>query len=146
MNLACILRWSLFLLLVTPLGPIELFADAEKPKTDAAAAKSPTLVRASMCEGIQEFLPHNPAVVFSVSTQNVYCYTHFDPVHTKGFVYHKWYQRDRPSATLRLTLQPPRWSTYSHIRLRAGDKGPWRVDIVGENNQIYQTLRFSVTD
>jgi hypothetical protein len=46
----------------------------------------------------------------------------------------------------RLTLKPPRWATFSSIQMREGDKGPWRVEIWDEQNQLIKTLRFSVTD
>ena len=59
---------------------------------------------------------------------------------------HKWYRRGELITTKRLTLKPPRWSTYSSIQLREADKGPWRVEIWDDYNHLLDTLRFSVTE
>lgn len=108
--------------------------------------KKLTLDRAVMCEEIKDYAPYNSAAVFSITIGKVSCFTLFDPVPEKTFVYHKWYHRDKPSTKKRLTLQPPRWSTYTSIQLRETDKGPWRVEIYDKNNNLLDTLRFSITD
>jgi hypothetical protein len=105
-----------------------------------------TLSRAEMCEAIIDFAPQNTCAVFSVSRKAVHCFTLFDPVPAKTEIYHRWYHRDKPAATFKLTLQPPRWASYSSMQLRPGDKGPWRVDITDAGGAIMRTLRFSVTD
>jgi Protein of unknown function (DUF2914) len=99
-----------------------------------------------MCEEIQDFTCRNPAVVFSMKIGKVSCYTSFDPVPEKTFIYHKWFHRDELSTTKRLTLQPPRWGTYSSIQLRETDKGPWRVEISDQNGNLLRILRFSITN
>jgi hypothetical protein len=99
-----------------------------------------------MCESVRDLRAHNPAVVFSISAGSVCCFTLFDPVPETTVIYHKWYKRDRLSTTQRLTLEPPRWRTYSSIHLREADKGPWRVEIVGPKGGVIKILRFSITD
>lgn len=105
-----------------------------------------TLAEATMCESVQNLAPRNPAVVFSISAGSVSCFTRFDPVPETTAVYHKWYKRDRLSTTQRLTLEPPKWRTYSSIYLREADKGPWRVEIEGPKGEILEVLRFSITE
>jgi hypothetical protein len=121
-----------------------LFAQKAQHPGSEAAQKKLTLDRAVMCEDIKDFAPLNPAVVFSIG--KVCCYTSFDPVPEKTFIYHTWYHKDSPSTNKRLTLQPPRWATYSTIQLRETDKGPWRVEISDQNGKILSILRFSITD
>ncbi len=104
------------------------------------------LVEAVMCEDIQESAPNNQTTVFSVERRTAVCFTAFDPVPQKAVIYHHWFHRDKPSARIKLTLKPPRWSTYSTIQLRAEDIGPWRVEITDEQGNIFHTLRFSVTE
>ena len=104
------------------------------------------LVEAFLCEDIQDNVPQNRTTVFSIERRTAVCYTAFDPVPQQAVIYHQWFHRDKPSARIRLTLKPPRWSTYSSIQLREADKGPWRVEIWDDHNQLLQTLRFSVTD
>jgi len=102
--------------------------------------------RVVMCEEIKDLTPLNPAVVFSIKIGKVSCFSSFDPVPEKTFIYHKWFHRDDLSTTKRLTLQPPRWASYSTIQLRETDKGPWRVEISDQTGNILRILRFSITD
>jgi hypothetical protein len=115
--------------------------------TDLGAQPSDaTLVQAVMCESIENFQPLNPAVVFSISQGEVFCFTNFDPVIKKTHIFHKWYKKDKLIFTMRLTLSPPKWSSFSRVQLRDADKGPWRVEISAADDSLLQTLRFSMVD
>ncbi len=105
-----------------------------------------TLDHAGMCEEVKDKTPINQAVVFSIKIGKVSCFSVFDPVPEKTFIYHKWFHKDAPSTNKRLTLQPPRWATYSSIQLRETDKGPWRVEISDRHGNLLYILRFSITD
>lgn len=109
-------------------------------------AQKLTLTQVVMCEDIKDYSPYHPAVVFSITIGKVSCFTSFDPVPEKTVVYHKWYHLDKLSTNKRLTLQPPRWATYTSIQLRETDKGPWRVDILDEKGNLLDVVRFSITD
>jgi hypothetical protein len=110
------------------------------------SSEAPVLDDAVMCEEIKDFTPKNRGVVFSIKIGKVSCFTSFDPVPKETFIYHKWFHKDKPSTKKRLTLQPPRWATYSSIQLRETDKGPWRVEITDQEERILQTVRFTITD
>jgi len=105
-----------------------------------------TLVQAVMCESIENFQPLNPAVVFSISQGEVFCFSNFDPVIKKTHIFHRWYKKDKLIFTMRLTLSPPKWSSFSRVQLRDADKGPWRVEISAADDSLLQTLRFSMVD
>lgn len=122
------------------------FAQNNKDTLPRRIVKKLTLEQAAVCEDIKDYTPYNSAVVFSIKIGKVSCFTSFDPVPEKTFIYHKWYHRDKPSTKKKLTLNPPRWSTYSSILLRETDKGPWRVEISDQNGNLLRILRFSVTD
>ncbi len=111
-----------------------------------AQEKTLALVHGTMCESIENFHPVDPAVVFSISKGEIICFTTFDPVLERTNVFHKWYKKDQLISRARLTLQPPKWSSFSSMQLRKADKGPWRVDITDMNDNIMQTLRFSISD
>lgn len=105
-----------------------------------------TLVQAVICQEIKEHTPQNQAIVFSMRIGRLYCFTSFDPVPGKTLVYHSWFHRDKLSTRVKLSLQPPRWSTFTRIHLRETDKGPWRVEITDREGNILDILRFSITD
>jgi len=107
---------------------------------------SANMVQAVMCESIENFQPLNPAVAFSISLGEVYCFSNFDPVVKKTYIFHKWYKKDKLIFTMRLTLSPPKWSSFSRIQLRDADKGPWRVEILDADDTLLKILRFSMVD
>ena len=117
----------------------------QNPGADTVQKKL-TLNRAVMCEEVKDLAPINKSVVFSIKIGKVSCFSVFDPVPEKTFIYHKWFHKDAPSTNKRLTLQPPRWATYSSIQLRETDKGPWRVEIFDQKGNLLKILRFSITD
>jgi len=129
-----------FVLLLMP------YSAQSQSGTGASANRELVLVRAVMCEDIQGQTPTNLTSVFSIELRKAICFTSFDPVPSKTVIYHHWFHRDRPSATIKLSLKPPRWSTYSSIQLRAEDLGPWRVEVTDTQGQILQILRFSITE
>jgi hypothetical protein len=138
-----ILLLAFFSFLVLLFLPFSVQSQSENGE---AAADSPVLVQAVMCEDIQGQTPINSTIVFSVERRKAICFTSFDPVPSKTDIYHHWIHRDRPSAKIKLTLKSPRWSTYSSIQLRAEDLGPWRVEVTGSQGQVFQILRFSITE
>ncbi len=99
-----------------------------------------------MCETIERYTPVNEAVVFSIDLGRLSCYTTFDPVPEQTIIYHKWYHRGVLISSKRLTINPPRWSSFTSMQLRATDKGPWQVEVTDADGKIYRTLRFSITD
>jgi hypothetical protein len=120
--------------------------DAVWSQDASAPSAGPTLVKAVMCESIQELTPVNQAIVFSIGLGRVSCFTEFDQVVERTVIYHKWYHRGELISAKQLSLSPPRWSSSSSMQLRARDKGPWQVDITDENNNVMYSLRFSITD
>ena len=122
------------------------FSQEEKAATTDISAKPLTLGQAVICEEIFANAPRNRTVIFSVAKEKVICYTTFDSVPEKTFIYHNWFHKDIPSSRLRLVLRPPSWSTYSSIQIRKTDIGPWRVEITDAKGQILRVLRFSITE
>jgi hypothetical protein len=122
------------------------FSQEEEEATTDISAKLLTLGQAVICEEIFANAPRNRTAVFSVAKEKVVCYTSFESVPEKTYIYHNWFHKDIPSSRLRLVLRPPSWSTYSSIQIRKTDIGPWRVEITDAKGQILRVLRFSITD
>ena len=143
-------KTSLWLVLVIFLGFAQNIhgADGDKKSEGVPPEKPPrlTLVNAVMCEGLKDLEPDNETVIFSVVLGSVICFTAFDPVPEKTVVHHNWFKRDQPEKKLKLTLKPPKWSSFSKIHIRNMDVGPWRVEITDSDGKIFKTLRFSVTE
>ena len=134
------------MLVPPPVFSQEKDTSTSQPKNPDKMTQKLTLRRAVICEGIKDFAPEKQAVVFSVTTGKIFCYTYFDPVPEKSDIYHNWYYKDKLITKQKLSLKPPRWSSYSAIQLRESDKGPWRVTITDQANNLLGVLRFSITD
>lgn len=104
------------------------------------------LSEAVICEGLENFKPINPSVVFSVRTGSVMCFTEFDRVPQQTSIFHDWIRQDKLIFRKKLVLKPPSWSSVSSIQLREADKGPWRVEIRDADENLLRILRFSITD
>ena len=141
-----LLSFILVLLCVGVFLPWQAIAQEKKEGVTAEVPKQLILVNAIRCEEIKEHAPQNQAIVFSIQKGTVCCFTYFDPVPEKTFIYHNWLYRGKPTSRIKLFLQPPRWSTFSRIQLRESDKGPWRVEIVDQKGTLLRTVRFSITD
>lgn len=123
-------------------------ADGDKEGADSPPEQPPrlTLKKAVLCEGLKELAPVNETILFSVALGGITCFTAFDPVPKKTVVFHTWFKRDQSKKKIKLTIKPPKWSSFSKIRIRNMDVGPWRVDIADSEGKIFKTLRFSVTE
>jgi hypothetical protein len=115
--------------------------DTVKPASDPGI-----LTQAVICEKVTDGKPVNPAVIFPVSAAEVVCFTAFKAIDKKDVIIHNWIRRDETVARIKLTVEPPRWATYSGITLRETDKGPWRIEIMDSSGRILKILRFSITD
>ena len=115
-------------------------------RATAPVSQQLSLAQAVMCEEIKDHAPHNQAIVFSVTNGSTSCFTSFDPVPEKTYIYHDWFYRDKLTTRIKLFLRPPRWSTFSRIQLREADKGPWRVEITDRKGALLCIVRFSITD
>ena len=125
---------------------ILLLSDPFDPSLLEGQTEKLTLIQAVVCEEMKDGSPLNQGMVFPVGVGKVVCYTAFDPVPRKTVIYHNWYRKDELNTKIRLVLQPPRWATYSTIQLREIDKGPWRVEITDQEEEVLRILRFSITD
>lgn len=132
-------------MMILQFSAVLLFLSATCVFSQAPDAKM-TMTEAVMCEAIENYQPVNSSVVFSISLGEVFCFTNFDPVLEKTVIYHKWYKKDQLIFTMRLTLSPPKWSSFSRVQIRDADKGPWRVEIRDANDALLRTLRFSMVD
>ena len=122
------------------------FSQVSPSSPPSSAAEKPTLIRATMCASLNEGSPDHTGAVFPVSQGEVLCFTSFDQVPRRTYIFHGWFHRDVLITRQKLTLNTPRWSTYSTIQLRESDKGPWRVEITDQDARLIGVLRFSITD
>lgn len=138
----------LYLGLVTTILAIQPPTAFSQDKRESPQNQDTGLViaRAGICEFIDNLNPINTGAVFSVTQGQIYCFTEFGSVRSQTVIYHRWYHRDALTTQIRLKLYPPRWATYSVLKLREVDKGPWKVEITDAEGRVLSVLRFSLVD
>jgi len=119
---------------------------AESQVVPGSSPNALAIAEAVVCKDIINSTPQGKSVVFSLRRGKVYCFTDFNHVPEETLIYHTWFLKDSSVSQVKLSLKPPRWSTYSSIILRGTDKGPWRVEVTDKHNNILKTVRFSVVD
>ncbi|MCD6387867.1 MAG: DUF2914 domain-containing protein [Desulfobulbaceae bacterium] len=135
----------LFILCLTAVSQC-VYAQDDASGANASVQKKLVMTQAVMCEGVKDYAPQNPAVVFSIAIGKVFCFTFFPSVPQNMYISHSWYRRDQLITTKKLSLNTPKWLTFSSIHLREADKGPWRVEIKDNKSKIIKIMRFSITD
>lgn len=143
---AKLLTFLFVLLCVDVFLPWQALSQEKADRLTGAVPQQLTLVEAVTCEEVKEHAPENRAIVFSITNGKACCFTSFDPVPEKTYIYHNWFYRDKLTARIKLLLQPPRWSTFSRIQLREADRGPWRVEISDQKGTLLRIVRLSITD
>jgi hypothetical protein len=137
---------SIFSALLSCLSFSPTISAQENDIKQSAGSEKLSLVQAVICEDVQDNSPKNQAIVFSVRLGKVICFTSFDHVPEKTFIYHNWFYMDDPKSKISLSLRSPRWTTFSKRNLHKSEKGPWRVEVTDSEGKILKTLRFSIVD
>jgi hypothetical protein len=126
--------------------PLSIWAEEKEGPSNVGSHETLTLVQAEMCEAVDGKKSVNQAIVFSKTRGKVCCLTVFDPVPEKTFIYHDWFFKDHRKRRVKLSLESPRWATFSRTEIREADRGPWRVEIRDDQDNILALIRFSITD
>jgi hypothetical protein len=136
------------LTLLVALAPLHALAQGPPLPPSDQLADEPVLMlgKAAVAEGVRNQVPVNEAIVFSVTLNKVFCFTDFFSVSDRTVIYHNWYRRDQRYASVKLSVRPPRWATYSSIRLADNLKGPWRIEVTDSGGKVLRTLRFSIIE
>jgi hypothetical protein len=82
---------------------------------------------------------------FSTSVGKLYCFSKIANIDSHTNVVHAWYYGSEERARVSLNVNPPAWRTYSSKIIQAHEIGVWRVEILDQNGNLLDTVRFQVT-
>ena len=82
---------------------------------------------------------------FSASVGKLYCYSKIANIDSHTNVVHAWYYGGEQRARVALNVNPPAWRTYSSKIIQDHEIGPWRVEILDQDGNLLETVRFQVT-
>jgi hypothetical protein len=82
---------------------------------------------------------------FSASVGKLYCFSKIANLENYTEVVHAWYYGSEQRARVTLNVNPPAWRTYSSKIIQAHEIGAWRVEILDQDGNLLETVRFQVT-
>jgi len=108
-------------------------------------AQSPvTITEMTICKGIQDREPVDAGTSFSNDVGKLYCFTRASAVEKTG-IKHVWYFEGEKRAELSFTIgASSAWRTNSSKIIRPSDAGSWKVEVLGPDGGVLQTLAFVV--
>ena len=82
---------------------------------------------------------------FSTSVGKLYCFSKIANIDSHTNVVHAWYYGSEERARVSLHVSPPAWRTHSSKIIQAHEIGVWRVEILDQDGNLLDTVRFQVT-
>ena len=76
----------------------------------------------------------------------VYCWTRIVGAEGETYVEHVWYRTDQEMARVQLNVAGPNWRTWSSKRIEPAWAGDWRVDVVGPDGTVLESISFAVVE
>ena len=77
------------------------------------------------------------------NVERLYFFTEIVDAGENVVIQHVWYYKDEPLLNVALTVNGPRWRTWSHKNI-TGMKGPWRTDVVNSKGDVLESVSFTV--
>lgn len=110
-----------------------------------AAAGELTVASAATCTGVVDHEPLNPGVEFASTVGKVFCLTRIEGALDPVQVSHEWYYGDVHRASVTLAVRSSSFRTYSSKIIQDHEVGTWRVEVLGPDGELLETLKFEIT-
>lgn len=109
--------------------------------TTAAQAEM-SVARATICTSVAEREPVGAGASFT-DVERLYFFTEIVDGGENAAIQHVWYYKDEPYLEVDLTVNGPRWRTWSHKNI-TGMKGPWRAEVVNSKGEVLRAVSFTI--
>lgn len=139
MNDHPILAFTSALLLVGAVTP-----RLEAQTTSQAATPQLAVAQAVITTGVQDLQPADSLGSVPADVGTVYCWTRITGAEGDVQIEHVWYHGDQEMARVPLRVAGSNWRTFSSKRIVPEWTGQWRVDVVGPNGNVLDSVGFSV--
>lgn len=83
---------------------------------------------------------------FDSTVGKLYAFTRVVGAEHQAKVHHRWYWGEQLMADVDLPVQSVSWRTWSSKNIEPAWIGTWKVEIVGEDGAILDTVTFAVDD
>ena len=110
-----------------------------------AWASTVQVENSTICEDVVNREVVSEGASFSASVGKLYCFSKIANIDSNTSVVHAWYYGSEERARVSLNVNPPAWRTYSSKIIQAHEIGVWRVEILDQDGNLLETVRFQVT-
>ncbi len=133
---------SMVAIMVVGLAFPILALSQEKPPQ--AKGDSVQVVRDVVTTGVTNREPIDAATVFPPSVGVLFYFTEVEGASTPASIRHVWYYQDRQMAEVSLSIDGPRWRTWSSKRILENWIGGWRVEAVDADGNVLSSQTFDI--
>ncbi len=98
-----------------------------------------------MCKDVKNREPIEPGEDFSIEDSIlIHCFTEIQGAKSPQKVRHVWYYKDKQVMTTVLSVNGPRWRTWSKKSISKDLKGEWHIDILDPKKKKLALVSFTV--
>lgn len=113
---------------------------------EAAEAPAFEVTRTAVATDVQDREPVEADTTFTADVGTIYFHTVFEGDFDEARVEHVWIHEGEEIARVPLTVQGPRWRTWSSKEILPDWTGSWTVQVVGPDGTEHAAETFTVTE
>jgi hypothetical protein len=121
--------------------PVLALSQERTPQPDGDSLE---VVRDVVTTGIVNREPVDDTSGFPPSMEALYYFTEVRGAGTPTQITHIWYYQDRQMAEVPLSVDGPRWRTWSSKRILENWVGSWRVEAVDADGNVLSSQSFDI--
>ncbi len=129
---------------VAPLSLALLLAMAAAVGAQQQITSELAVAEAVITSAVVDRQPADNLTTVAKDVGTVYCWTRITGAEGEIQVEHVWYKDDTEVARVALRVAGSNWRTWSSKNIDPMWTGSWRVDIVGPDGTVLQSLSFTV--
>lgn len=136
------MRLEKVILLLIPLclGVSNLSAQDQNAAQDTGLAVPEAVITSNVIDRI----PSDALTTVAPDAGQVYCWTRITGAAGEVEISHVWYRGDEQVARIPLRVASSDWRTWSAKKIDPSWTGEWRVEIVGPDGTVLETVSFTV--
>lgn len=130
-------------------GPLLLFVVATSATAQEGEMMEATgldIAEAVLTSQVSDRVPVDTLAEVSAQVGTVYAWTRIVGAEGETMVEHVWYRTDEEMARVQLTVGGSNWRTWSSKQIEPSWTGAWRVDVVGPDGTVLESINFTVVD
>ncbi len=109
-----------------------------------AANAEMTISRATFCAEIEELEPVGAAESFTADVGRVYLFAEIKDAEDSTLINHVWYYEGDKVSEIEITVNGPRWRTYSYKTITESMTGKWGAEVTDALGNVLRSLAFEV--